>query len=75
VTVGLLIASLLAVAIVIWIGVSAQSKRIVRRRAAELSRATGIPAEQVEHEIHHLKITPGQWASLHGLDPMTFRPR
>jgi hypothetical protein len=75
VTVGLLVLSLLAVAVVIGLGVHHQSNRIVRRRAAELARATGIPADQIAHDLRHLKITPGQWAALHGLDPMTFESR
>ena len=74
-TVGFLILALVAIAVVIWIGVRRQSHRIIRRRSEDLSRATGIPVEQVEHEIRHLEITPGQWAALHGLDPYTFEPR
>lgn len=74
-TIGLLVVALAAVAIVIWIGVRQQANRIVRRRADDLARATGMPADQIAREIRDLKITPGQWAALHGLDPYTFQPR
>lgn len=73
--IGFLVVALVAVAIVIWIGVNQQARRIVRRRADDLARATGMPADQIEREIRELKITPGQWAALHGLDPYTFEPR
>lgn len=52
-----------------------QARKILKRRAADLSVVTGIPASRIESEMIATELTPGQWAQLHGLDPMTFEPR
>jgi len=61
------------VVILVWRYMRARS--IVRRHSEALSRITGIPAKQISSEMINGNLTPGEWAALHGLDPMTFQPR
>ena len=47
---------------------------IVRRRSTDLAAATGLPAEQIRQQLIRDRLTPGEWALQHGLDPILFRP-
>lgn len=68
--IAILIVGLLVLA---WFRMDRQARRVSHLRALELSRVTGIPSEQIEREIVQRRITPGDWAREHGLDPLTFR--
>lgn len=68
----LLVLGLAAVAAVLYR--TDQARTVVRRHAGTLADATGIPEERIYRDIVARRITPGQWAAEHGLDPMTFEP-
>ena len=56
-----------------WIIINAKAMRIVKIHSYDLERATGIPADQIYQEMIKNQLTPGEWALMHGLDPMTFQ--
>ena len=43
--------------------------------AQRLSAATGVPAETIYQQMLNSNLTPGEWATAHGLDPYTFKQR
>ncbi len=47
---------------------------IVRKHSRTLAARTGIPARQIQEEMVRGRLTPGEWAAIHGLDPLTFEP-
>lgn len=57
-----------------WLWLNSKAKGITRRHAETLSQRTGMPAERIYREIREGNLTPGEWASRHGLDPMSFQP-
>lgn len=57
-----------------WLWLNSKAKDITRRHAETLSQRTGMPAERIYREIREGSVTPGEWASRHGLDPMSFQP-
>jgi hypothetical protein len=59
----------------LWFRQYRQALKVTHLRAVELSTVTGIPAEEIEREILRRRITPGDWAREHELDPLTFRSR
>ena len=59
--------------VLLWIRQYRYARRVTTLRARELSSATGIPSDRIEREILQRRITPGEWAREHGLDPLTFR--
>lgn len=66
---------LIIVAIVVgggWLWLNSKAKGIARRHAERLSQRTGMPAERIYREMREGNLTPGEWASRHGLDPMSF---
>lgn len=64
-----------AVVLVGWLWLNSKAKGIVRRHAETLSERTGIPADRIYREMREESLTPGEWASRHGLNPMTFERR
>jgi hypothetical protein len=58
----------------VWIAIAVRTRRIVKRHAKTLSARTGLPVDRVYDEMVRGGLTPGQWASRHGLDPLTFQP-
>lgn len=52
-----------------------KARRILRERSNQLAAVTGIPATRIEEEMTSRRLTPGEWAQLHDLDPVTFEPR
>jgi hypothetical protein len=66
-----LLAGALIAAAVVYRNVKA--RRIVRRHAVTLAARTGRPADRIFREIIARRLTPGQWAAQHGLDPLTFQ--
>jgi hypothetical protein len=63
---------LMGLLVLLWNRQYRLARSVTRRRAHELSVHTGIPAAQIEQEILRRRITPGDWAREHGLDPLTF---
>lgn len=69
---------LIIVAVVVvagWLWLNSKAKGIARRHAKTLSQRTGIPADRIYREMKDGNLTPGEWASQHGFDPMSFEPR
>ncbi len=64
---------LAVVGFVVYLNIRARS--IVRRHSRTLAARTGIPVHQIEQEMARHRLTPGEWAARHGLDPLTFQPR
>lgn len=59
--------------VLLWIRQYRYARKILALRARQLSVETGIPVDDIEREILHRRITPGDWAREHGLDPLTLR--
>jgi len=60
---------------VFWWRQNRNAQRIVHLRSIQLAEATGFPAAAIAREIVSRRMTPGDWAMEHGLDPLTFRER
>ncbi len=56
----------------LWFRQYRYARRVTELRARQLSTITGTPADEIEREILQRRITPGDWAREHGLDPLTF---
>ena len=59
--------------VLLWIRQYRYARRVTALRARQLSSETGIPSDLIEREILQRRITPGDWAREHELDPLTFR--
>ena len=73
---GIVVAVVVVLAIIVMWGIRQghRAQRIVQARSQDLADATGLPAETIAAEIINRRITPGEWAVEHGLDPITFQP-
>lgn len=59
--------------VLLWIRQYRYARRVTALRARQLSSETGIPSDRIAREILQRRITPGDWAREHELDPLTFR--
>ena len=53
-------------------------KALAKRREQAvviLAHRTGTKASDIERELTERKVTPSDWATEHGLDPLTLKPR
>lgn len=58
-----------------WLWLNSKAKGIARRHAGTLSQRTGMSVDRIYREMKNGSLTPGEWASKHGLDPISFEPR
>lgn len=65
---------IVGVIVVWWLYMNSKAKRIARRHAETLAKKTGKSPESIYREMRDNRLTPGEWASMHGLDAMTFEP-
>lgn len=57
-----------------WFRANKRAHQIIERRAHDLARHSDRSAESIAAEMKHRRISPGDWAREHGLDPMTLEP-
>lgn len=57
-----------------WVYKTVRANNVLRRHSRTLADITNVPSKRIYREMRDQRLTPGQWASNHRLDPMTFKP-